>query len=66
MSEKEKVEGYVEHIIFRNEENGYTVLNLSMKGRGLTCVGTLPMIGEGELEIRQQDTRRTSGESISA
>lgn len=28
----EKVEGYVEHIIFRNEENGYTVLNLSMKG----------------------------------
>ena len=49
MSEKEKVEGYVEHIIFRNEENGYTVLNLSMKGRELTCVGTLPMIGEGEL-----------------
>jgi exodeoxyribonuclease V alpha subunit len=47
MSEKEKVEGYVEHIIFRNEENGYTVLNLSMKGRELTCVGTLPMIGEG-------------------
>ena len=46
MSEKEKVEGYVEHIIFRNEENGYTVLNLSMKGRELTCVGTLPMIGE--------------------
>lgn len=32
MSEKEKVEGYVEHIIFRNEENGYTVLNLSMEG----------------------------------
>ena len=49
MSEKRKVEGYVEHIIFRNEENGYTVLNLSMKGRELTCVGTLPMIGEGEL-----------------
>ena len=49
MSEKEKVEGYVEHIIFRNEENGYTVLNLSMKGRELTCVGTLPMVGEGEL-----------------
>ena len=51
MSEKEKVEGYVEHIIFRNEENGYTVLNLSMKGRELTCVGTLPMVGEGELIV---------------
>ena len=47
--EKRTVEGYVEHIIFRNEENGYTVLNLKMKGAELTCVGTLPAIGEGEL-----------------
>ena len=55
MSEKEKVEGYVEHIIFRNEENGYTVLNLSMKGRELTCVGTLPMIGDhGSAGFRDQ------------
>ncbi|MGN0313401.1 MAG: helix-hairpin-helix domain-containing protein, partial [Fusicatenibacter sp.] len=47
--EKEKVEGYVEHIIFRNEENGYTVLNLKMGAAELTCVGNLPVIGEGEL-----------------
>ncbi|MDD7738690.1 MAG: ATP-dependent RecD-like DNA helicase [Fusicatenibacter sp.] len=47
--EKERVEGYVEHIIFRNEENGYTVLNLAMGTSELTCVGNLPMIGEGEL-----------------
>ena len=39
----------MDHIIFRNEENGYTVLNLKMKGTELTCVGTLPAIGEGEL-----------------
>ena len=25
------VEGYVDHIIFRNEDNGYTVLNLMVK-----------------------------------
>ena len=26
------VEGYVDHIIFRNEDNGYTVLNLMVDG----------------------------------
>ena len=26
-----EVKGYVEHIVFRNEENGYTVFNLRMK-----------------------------------
>ena len=43
------VKGYVEHIIFRNEENGYTVLNLVTEGQELTCVGTFSYIGEGEL-----------------
>lgn len=47
--EKRTVEGYVEHIIFRNEENGYTVLNLKMKGAELTCIGNLPAVAEGEL-----------------
>lgn len=46
---KDKVEGYVEHIIFRNEENGYTVLNLSVDGNELTCVGTFQYVNEGEL-----------------
>lgn len=46
---KDKVEGYVEHIIFRNEENGYTVLNLSVDGSELTCVGTFQYVNEGEL-----------------
>ena len=43
------IKGYVEHIIFRNEENGYTVLNLVTEGQELTCVGTFSYIGEGEL-----------------
>ena len=43
------VEGYVDHIIFRNEDNGYTVLNLMVNGSELTCVGTFEYIGEGEL-----------------
>ena len=56
MKEMETVRGYVEHITYRNEENGYTVLTLSDPGRekeGLdsefTAVGSLPEVGEGEL-----------------
>ena len=45
----EKRKGYVEHIIFRNEENGYTVLNLSCEGEEFTCVGILPFLSEGEM-----------------
>ena len=45
----ESVTGYIDHIIFRNEENGYTVF--VMKGvegeEELTCVGTFPVINQG-------------------
>lgn len=44
----EKVEGYIERIIFRNDENGYTVLSLHVEEDELTCVGTFPFISEGE------------------
>ena len=42
-------EGYVEHIIYRNEDNGYTVMELSCEQEELTCVGTFQMIHEGEM-----------------
>ncbi len=44
----EKITGYVDHIIFRNEDNGYTVLELISGGREITCVGTMQYISEGE------------------
>ncbi len=40
--------GYVDHIIYRKEENGYTVFVLSMKDDDITCVGHLPDIDQGE------------------
>ena len=43
------VKGYVEHIIFRNEDNGYTVFNLTNDDGEVTCVGNLHYISEGEL-----------------
>ncbi len=42
------VEGCVEKIVFRNEDNGYTVLTLVEDGEEITCVGTFQYIGEGE------------------
>lgn len=45
----ELLDGFIEHIIYRNEENGYTVLNLQADQEEVTCVGSFPFISEGEL-----------------
>ena len=44
----ETVNGYVEHIIFHNSENGYTVMNLVTEEEEITCVGMCRGIVEGE------------------
>ena len=44
----EKLAGYVEHIIYRNADNGYTVLNLVSGEEEITCVGIFSAIAEGE------------------
>lgn len=44
----EELEGYVEKIVYRNEENGYTVLNLAANEDEMTCTGTFTFINEGE------------------
>ncbi|WP_296116963.1 ATP-dependent RecD-like DNA helicase [uncultured Eubacterium sp.] len=45
----ETITGFVEHIVYRNEENGYTVLNLvSQDEDEITCVGVFQVISEGE------------------
>ena len=44
----EKLAGYVEHIIYRNTDNGYTVLNLVSGEEEITCVGIFAAITEGE------------------
>jgi exodeoxyribonuclease V alpha subunit len=44
----ETLTGYVEHIIYRNADNGYTVLNLVSGEEEITCVGIFSAIAEGE------------------
>ena len=45
----EDLQGYVEHIVFRNADNGYTVLNLISEEDEITCVGIFPVVTEGEI-----------------
>lgn len=42
------MEGYVEHIIFRNAENGYTVFELVNGEEQMTCTGVFGYINEGD------------------
>ncbi len=42
------VTGYVDRIVFRNEENGYTVFNFIEGQKEHVCVGVLQSINEGE------------------
>ena len=47
---KNKISGTVEAIIFRNDANGYTIMELydAETKEIATVVGTLPFVGEGE------------------
>lgn len=44
----ETVNGYVDHIIFQNSENGYTVMVLIAEGEEITCVGMCKGLTVGE------------------
>ena len=45
----DSIKGYVEHIVYRNEENGYTVFNLNNDDGEVTCVGKFHYVEEGGL-----------------
>ena len=49
--EKTELRGSVESVTFRNEENGFTVLDLNVQGELETVVGVLPAVAPGE-ELR--------------
>ena len=53
MVEMATVEGYIEKIVYRNTDNGYTVLSVSSDGDEVTCVGTFQYINEGEYAVME-------------
>ena len=51
----ETINGYIEHIIFQNSENGYTVMNLVAGEEEITCVGMCRGLTQGENIAAQGD-----------
>ncbi len=45
----EAIKGYIEHVIYRNTDNGYTVLNLVCGENEITCVGFFKTMDQGEM-----------------
>ncbi len=47
-AEPQELQGIVSGTVFRNEENGWSVIELRTQGDLITVVGTLPQLAEGE------------------
>ena len=63
------LEGTVSAVVYRNEENGYTILRLDTPDRDeVTVVGIMPGVSPGEgLSVHGQWTRHsTYGEQLKA
>ena len=46
--EMDNITGYVDHIVYQNSDNGYTVMTLVAEGEEVTCVGMCKGLGQGE------------------
>lgn len=51
----EEIKGYVDHIVFQNKDNGYTVMDLDCDGELYSCVGYAASVSEGELLLIKAD-----------
>lgn len=57
----ERISGYVDHIIYQNSDNGYTVLELVTGETMTTCVGTLMGLTDGmNVELEGEYTEHPS------
>lgn len=46
--EMDNITGYIDHIVYQNSDNGYTVMTLVAEGEEVTCVGMCKGLGQGE------------------
>lgn len=63
-----EIRGYVDHIIYHNVENAYTVMSVAVDGEEEVVVGTFPGISEGENLTLRGDyvTHASYGEQFKA
>ncbi len=48
MDRQMTLSGYIEKVIYKNSDNGYTVLELDTPTGSVIAVGTMPLVAEGE------------------
>lgn len=61
-----EIEGTVEHIVYKNEENGYTVAKIKHNNENISIVGYTPFLNEGQ-RVRIQGewvTHQSFGQQI--
>ncbi len=46
-----EIEGYVERVVYHNEENGYSVLTVMEGSKERCLVGVFPVVSEGEFLV---------------
>ena len=65
--ELETISGSVENIVYRNEENGYTVLEIGCEDELITAVGQMADLCEGEEVVLHGNfkTHATFGQQFS-
>lgn len=51
LTQQDSIDGLVERITFRNEQNGYTVASVKCGDETVTVVGSLPFLSEGESAV---------------
>jgi len=63
-----KLKGTIEHIIFQNTENGYTVVSLDVQNTLYTAVGIFPPVAEGDEVELEGELKQNSkyGEQFAA
>ncbi|MBF1026556.1 MAG: hypothetical protein HXK89_04100, partial [Lachnospiraceae bacterium] len=44
----DQIKGFIKNMVYRNEENGYTVLTLQAEGEEITVVGSLRAVDIGD------------------
>lgn len=61
------INGIIDNIIFKNEDNGYTVLDVNWDDSLITCVGKFPSVVVGQrIEVNGQFVSNKYGEQFSA
>ena len=66
MMEEVEIRGVVEDVVFRNEDNGYTVMYVSSNDELVTCVGIVPEVHSGETVVitGRYEEHREFGEQV--